>query len=87
MSWDAAPRNGAGRGPGTDPLARGGAARARVAGALQAVGPELRGVLEQVCLRETSLTLAERELGLPKRAGKTVLKLALQRLAAHYRIG
>ena len=86
MSWDAGPRTRGGRGPGSDPLESGRGARARVAAALDAVGPELRGVLEQVCLRETSLALAERELALPKRAGKTVLKLALQRLAAHYRM-
>jgi hypothetical protein len=39
-----------------------------------------------VCLAETALQVAERELGLPRRAGKTVLKLALQRLAMHYRM-
>ena len=87
MSWDAGPRDRTARGPGADPLEHGRDARSRVAAALDAVGPELRGVLEQVCLRETSLTLAERELALPRRAGKTVLKLALQRLANHYRIG
>ena len=87
MNWDAGPRERSARGPGGDPLERGRNARARVAAALEAVGPELRPVLEHACLRETSLALAERALGLPKRTGRTVLKLALQRLAAHYRIG
>ena len=62
------------------------AAKARVASALEAVGPGLREMLEQVCLRASALEAAERGLGLPSRSGKTVLKLALQRLAAHYRI-
>ena len=57
-----------------------------MAAALQAVGPGLREMLEHVCLRGSALEAAERGLGLPARAGKTVLKLALQRLAAHYRI-
>lgn len=87
VSWDAGPKGAGARGAGPDPLEHGAGARARVAAALEAVGPELRGVLEQVCLRETSLSLAERALALPPRAGKTVLKLALRRLAAHYRIG
>lgn len=87
MSWDAGPRDRSPRGPGADPLLHGRAAKARVAAALEAVGPGLREVLEQVCLRGTALEAAERGLGLPRRSGKTMLKLALQRLAAHYRMG
>ena len=87
MDWNAGPRVRGGRGPGTDPLEHGRSARARVAAALNDVGPELRGVLEQVCLRGVGLGAAETTLRLPRRAGKTVLKLALQRLASHYRIG
>jgi hypothetical protein len=41
-------------------------------------------MLEHVCLAGTALDAAERSLGLPRRSGKTVLKLALQRLAKHY---
>ncbi|MBE7219435.1 MAG: hypothetical protein INR64_13250, partial [Caulobacteraceae bacterium] len=87
MSWDAGPRSAGGRGPGLDPLEHGVAAKARVRAALEAVGPGLAGVLEQVCLRGSALEAAERRLGLPRRAGKAVLKLALQQLAAHYRMG
>jgi hypothetical protein len=87
MAWDAAPRGRTARGPGLDPAQRGVEAKARVAAALEAVGPGLREMLEQVCLRCSALDAAERGLGLPRRSGKTVLKLALQRLAAHYRIG
>jgi hypothetical protein len=87
MAWDAGPRAKGGRGPGSDPLEHGVSARARIAAALDAVGPQFRGVLEQVCLRGAALGVAERELMLPRREGKRVLKSALQRLAAHYRIG
>ena len=87
MAWDAAPRGRAPRGPGLEPAERGIEAKARLAAALEAVGPGLREILEHVCLRSSALEAAERGLGLPARSGKTVLKLALQRLATHYRIG
>lgn len=87
MAWEAGPRAKGGRGPPTDPLEHGRAARERVARALDAVGPELRAVLEQVCLRGAGLMEAERALRLPRRTGKSLLQRALQRLAAHYRIG
>jgi hypothetical protein len=54
---------------------------------LEAVGPGLREILEHVCFAGSALEAAERGLGLPRRSGKMVLKLALQRLAAHYGIG
>lgn len=87
MAWDAGPRSGGGRGPGSDPLEHGAAARARVRAALAAVGPELRGALEQVCLRGLGLADTEAALRLPRRTGKVQLKRALERLAAHYRLG
>lgn len=87
MSWDAGPRDRTPRGPGSDPVLHGREAKARLAAALEAAGPGLREMLEHVCLRGTALEAAERALRLPRRSGKTVLKLALQRLAAHYRIG
>jgi hypothetical protein len=86
MDWDAQPRSTGGSGPRLDPALRARAAKDRIAAALAAVGPGLREILERVCLAETALQVAERELGLPRRAGKTVLKLALQRLAMHYRM-
>lgn len=87
MSWDAGPRAGGALGLGLDPAERAIAAKARVRAALGAVGPGLDAVLERICLTGSSLDAAERALHLPRRTGKTMLKLALQRLAAHYRIG
>ena len=88
MSWDAGPRSRGGRRPGgAEPAERAWAAKGRVTAALAAVGPGLREVLERVCLAGAALETAERELGLPRRAGKTVLKLALARLAVHYGVG
>ncbi|HYG25884.1 MAG TPA: DUF6456 domain-containing protein [Caulobacteraceae bacterium] len=84
MAWDAGPRAKGGRGPGVEPAERARAAKERIARALAAAGPGLKEILEHVCLRSTALEAAERELGLPRRSGKAVLKLALGRLAAHY---
>lgn len=86
MSWDGMPRSGGGGGPRVDPAEQGRQAKARLAAALEAVGPGLREVLEHVCLAGTALEAAERDLGLTRRSGKTVLKLALRRLAIHYRL-
>jgi DNA-directed RNA polymerase specialized sigma24 family protein len=86
MAWAAGPRARGGRGPGQEPAERARAAKDRIARALEAVGPGLREILEHVCFAGSALEAAERGLGLPRRSGKTVLKLALQRLAAHYGI-
>ncbi|WP_297506431.1 DUF6456 domain-containing protein [uncultured Caulobacter sp.] len=85
MRWDGASRVDGGR-PGLAPVERDHAARQRIARALDAVGPGLREILESVCLMGSALEAAERSLKLPRRAGKTVLKLALQSLARHYRM-
>lgn len=84
MAWDAAPRGRTGRGPGQEPAERARAAKARIAAALAEVGPGLREILAHVCFAGTALEAAERTLGLPRRSGKAVLKLALGRLATHY---
>jgi Domain of unknown function (DUF6456) len=60
------------------------AARDRLHHALEAVGPELSGILLQVCCLTSGLEAAELRLNLPRRAGKAVLQLALTRLARHY---
>jgi hypothetical protein len=86
MDWDAQPRSTGGAGPRLDPALRARSAKDRIAAALAEVGPGLREILERVCLAETALQVAERELGLPRRSGKAMLKLALRRLAIHYRM-
>lgn len=84
MNWDAAPRRRGAGGGRFDPVDRAVQAKVRVQKALEAVGPELSPVLQRVCVAESSLDAAERALKLPRRAGRVMLKLALQRLAAHY---
>lgn len=59
-------------------------AKARVMDALTAVGPEISGVLVDICCDRKGLEEAEKEQGWPQRAGKVVLQIALTRLARHY---
>jgi len=61
-------------------------ARRRVEHALAHVGPDLADVVVEICCHLNGLEQAERELGWPQRSGKVVLKIALTRLAEHYKL-
>ncbi len=69
-----------GSGPAEGPRA----ARDRVAKALGALGPGLADVALRVCCFLEGLETCEKRMGWSARSGKVVLKLALQRLVAHY---
>jgi hypothetical protein len=60
------------------------AAKERVSRALKAVGPELAGVLIDVCCELKGPEDAEKAQGWLQRVGKVVLQIALTRLARHY---
>jgi Domain of unknown function (DUF6456) len=60
------------------------AAKDRLFTALSHVGPELSGILLEICCMASGLENAERLLGLPRRSGKAILQIALARLARHY---
>jgi hypothetical protein len=61
-------------------------AQARVLEALEEVGPGLDRLVFAILIRETGMGAAERALDWPERAGAAMLKIALDRLAVHYRL-
>lgn len=84
MRWDALPQGRGGSLRAMEPSERRLNAAANVRLALAACSPRLRPMLEQVCIHGSSLQLAEQNLALRRRQGKTVLKQGLQGLAEHY---
>jgi hypothetical protein len=73
------------RGAGADSISEiAMAARQRLNRALAAAGPGLADLLFDVCCHLMVLEMAEDTRGWAKRSGRVVLKIALDRLAAHY---
>jgi hypothetical protein len=60
------------------------AARERVRLALRAAGPELSGLLIDVCCHLKGLAGVEKSLRWPQRSARIVLTIALRHLARHY---
>ena len=86
MRWDAAATPGGNGAPGIDPTTAQLGAKRRFEAAVAAAGPGLSDMLWRVACAGEGLEAAERALGWPKRSGKLVLGLALDRVAAHYGI-
>ena len=88
MSWDAAPiaRSRGGAAPGIDLNGSQLDAKRRFEAAVAEAGPGLGDILWRVVCAGEGMRDAETALGWPARAGKLVLSLALDRVAAYYRI-
>lgn len=87
MAWDAAPVGGRG-GTAIEPDLGGAQidAKRRFDGAVASAGPGLADILWRVVCAGEGMRDAETALGWPARAGKIVLTIALDRVAAYYRI-
>ncbi|MDT0576546.1 DUF6456 domain-containing protein [Croceicoccus sp. F390] len=85
MRWDAVRIKGSGDG-GLAPSERQIAAKTRFHAALDTAGQDLSDILWRVVCAGESLIDAEKALSWPTRSGKLVLKIALDRIAAYYRI-
>ena len=86
MRWDPTPAGSRGPGGSIDPTLAGIAAKRRFEGAIEAAGKGLGDVLWRVVCAGEGLEAAEAALGWPKRAGKLVLLMALDRVADYHGI-
>ena len=88
MAWDAAPvaRGRGGSASATDLDGAQIDARRRFDQAIAAAGPGLADILWRIVCAGEGMRDAETALGWPARAGKLVLTLALDRVAAYYRM-
>lgn len=87
MRWDATRVDGGGaseHGAPTDAMI---AAKQRFDAAMATLGEGLTDIAWRVICAGEAMTVAERGLGWPTRSGRIVLGIALDRLAAFYRIG
>ena len=86
MRWDAAPSGSARRGPDAplDPTLAAIAAKRRFEAAVATAGKGLQDILWRVVCDGEGLEAAETALGWPKRSGKLVLIMALDRVADFY---
>lgn len=88
MQWDVASFGKQKRGS-HEPLAQSERmlmAKQRFDDAISALGGDLSDIAWRVICANEAIGGAERALGWPQRSGKLVLKIALNRLVAHYRI-
>ena len=60
------------------------AARQRVRNAIAQVGPDLGGLLLDICCYQIGLGEIEKKRNWPRRSGKVILQIALDRLTNHY---
>jgi len=88
MAWDAAPvaRGRGGLACGLDVNGAQIDAKHRFDAAISVAGPGLADILWRIVCAGEGMRDAETALGWPARAGKLVLTLALDRVAAYYRI-
>lgn len=88
MRWDPAPgaRLRQGGGPSLERSEQQASARARFDSAIEAAGPGMSDILWRVVCAGEGMRDAETALGWPARAGKLVLRMALDRVANFYRI-